>query len=72
MLFIIVAAFVFVILVDLLPLIKKKAKKEIIIFVVMLNFCLFVSICLVLDIKLPEVIKLIDDFMKKIGLSWEK
>ncbi len=65
-------AFVAVFLLDFLPLLKLKAKKEIIIFLVMFNISLFVTICLYFGIELPTVVKVIDDFMRKIGLTWEK
>jgi len=63
--------FVVLAIIDLFPLIKYKAKKEINAFLVLFFIALILGILGAANLEMPTLMQLLSDFLEKIGIGYK-
>ena len=63
--------FVVLAIIDLFPLIKYRAKKEINAFLVLFFIALILGILGAANLEMPTLMQLLSDFLEKIGIGYK-
>ncbi len=68
--FFILLGYVLIAIIDFVPLVRKRRKKDVAAWLVMFTLTLSITILMNLKIEVPSALKLIGDGLKAIGLSY--